>query len=61
MYAADDPNHVFVYEVFIMLTLFCDGLLNERVEFLFKLFDLDNKGYLAEVRRGGVCPPPHRG
>ena len=72
---------MFVFEVFIMLTLFCDGLLNEKVrwrrsqpvpvganlcvycvtmqvEFIFKLFDLDGKGYLTEVRVTLVAVAP---
>jgi len=55
-YAVDDPNHVFVYEVFIVLALFCDGLLDEKVEFMFKIFDLDSKGYMTEVRRATFPP-----
>ena len=50
LYATDDSNHVFALEIFIILTLFCDGLLDEKVAFLLKLFDFDQKGYLTEVR-----------
>lgn len=43
------PGRVFILEPLTLLTLFCDGVLDEKISFIFELFDFEKRGRLVHA------------
>ena len=50
MFDTDNTGAVYVYEVLLVLLMFCQGDKRGKTELAFKLFDFNSQGHLGEVR-----------
>ena len=53
MFDTENTGAVYVYEVLLVLLMFCQGDKRGKTELAFKLFDFNSQGHLGEVRTPG--------
>ncbi len=46
---AKDSGYVNLYQVFVMLALYCSGATSDKVAFCFRMFDVDYSSALEKV------------